>query len=273
MNESKLAPIVLVHGILGFNQLTLGGLKVADYFRLIPEALRNDGHVVPQPPQLNRAGSIAERAQDLKDYLQDQSNTEVFDKKVHIIAHSMGGLDSRFMISKLGMAERVLSLTTISTPHHGSPIADVVNEGTDPALNQFVEHLGIDIKGAFDLTTGACKKFNDDVPDSPGIGYFSIAGQFEPPRIFGKPLGLLGLTHDIIKEREQSNDGLVSVQSATFAERPETWTTLNAWEANHFRVINWGTDIVPTLIELIDNTIVEKYRSLATRIKELVAAP
>jgi triacylglycerol lipase len=270
MIESQTAPIVLVHGIFGFSQLTLGGLKVADYFRLIPDALRRDGHVVPTPPQLNPAGSIAERAQDLKNYLQAQN--EIFDKKVHIVAHSMGGLDARYLISKLGMVDRVLSLTTIGTPHHGTPIADIVNEHTDPALNQFVEHLGIDIKAASDLTTRACRQFNLDVPDSPGIGYFSIAGQFEPPRILGKPLGLLGHTHDLVSEREQTNDGLVSVQSATFAERSETWLSLGMWEANHFRLINWGTDIVPSPFELIDNTIVEKYRTLVTRVIQLVGS-
>jgi len=270
MNESQTAPMVLVHGIFGFSQLTLGGLKVADYFRDIPDALRRDGHVVPTPPQLNPAGSIVERAQDLKNYL--QSNSEVLDKKVHIVAHSLGGLDARFMISKLDMADRVLSLTTIGTPHHGTPIADIVNEHTNPALNQFVEHLGIDIKAVIDLTTGACRQFNLDVLDSQGIGYFSIAGQFEPPRILGKPIGFLGHTHDLVSEREQNNDGLVSVQSATFAERSESWTSLGVWEANHFRLINWGTDIVPSPFELIDNTIVEKYRTLVTRVKELVGS-
>ncbi len=268
MIESQTAPIVLVHGIFGFSQLTLGGLKIADYFRLIPDALRRDGHVVPTPPRLNPAGSIAERALDLKNYLQSQN--EVFDGKVHIVAHSLGGLDARHMISKLDMADRVLSLTTISTPHHGTPVADIVIEHTNPALNQFVEHLGIDIKAASDLTTRACRQFNLDVLDSPGIGYFSIASKFEPPRILGRPIGLLGHTHDLVSEREQSNDGLVSVQSATFAERSESWTSLGVWEVNHFRLINWGADIVPSPFELIDNTIVERYRTLVNQVKELV---
>ena len=270
MNESQTAPIVLVHGIFGFSQLTVGGLKVADYFRLIPDALRRDGHVVPTPPQLNPAGSVVERSQDLKDYL--QSHNEIIDKKVHIIAHSMGGLDARHTISTLGMADRVLSLTTIGTPHHGSPVADIVDERSNPSLNQFFDHLGVDIKAVSDLTTRACRQFNIDVPDSPGVAYFSIAGQFEPPRIFKKPQGLLGFTHDKISEGEQNNDGLVSVKSATFAERAESWTSLGVWEANHFRLINWGTDIVPSPFELIDQTVVEKYRALVTRVKELVAA-
>lgn len=268
MSESQTAPIVLVHGILGFSQLTVGGLKTADYFRHIPEALRRDGHLVPTPPRLNPAGSIIERAEDLKNYLQHQNET--LDRKVHIVAHSMGGLDARYMIAKLGMADRILSLTTIVTPHHGSPIADLVQQHTNPAVNQFVEHLGIDIKGAVDLTTGACRQFNLDVGDSQGVAYFSIAGQFEPPRLFEKPHGLLGLTHDLIREREQSNDGLVSVASATFAERSASWTSLGVWNANHFRIVNWGTDILLTPSELIDNTILEGYRSLATRVKQLV---
>jgi triacylglycerol esterase/lipase EstA (alpha/beta hydrolase family) len=72
--------------------------------------------------QLNPAGKITERAEDLKNYL--QNNTEVAGKKIHLIPRSMGRLDARYLISKLGMADRVLSLTTIGAPHHGSPIAD-----------------------------------------------------------------------------------------------------------------------------------------------------
>ena len=270
MTESQTAPVVLVHGIFGFSQLTLGGLKIADYFRDIPDALRSGGHVVPTPPQLNPAGSVAERAQDLKRYLQDQS--DVVGKRVHVIAHSLGGLDARFLISKLDMADRILSLTTIGAPHHGTPIADVVRENTDPALNEFMEHLGIDLKAVSDLTTQACRRFNIDVPDAPHVRYFSIAGQFEPPRnpLTRRPHGLLGRTHDIVREREQNNDGLVSVQSATFAERAETWVSLDVWEASHFRLINWGNNIVPSPFDFADTTIVERYRSLVAHVKQLV---
>src|SRR4030095_5497233 len=105
-----------------------------------------------------------------------QSHGEVAGRKIHLVAHSMGGLDSRYMISKLGMAEQVLSLTTIGTPHHGSPIADIVVKGSNPVLNEFVEHRAVNIKGVFDLTSAPCRKFNDDVPDAPGVRYFSIGG-------------------------------------------------------------------------------------------------
>ena len=35
------------------------------------------------------------------------------------------GLDSRYVVSELGYADRVDSVTTISTPHRGSILADV----------------------------------------------------------------------------------------------------------------------------------------------------
>ena len=271
MSESQTAPIVLVHGIFGFDQITFGGVKVGDYFRLIPDALRRDGHVVPHPPQTNKAGYVADRAQDLRNYLEDRNRVDVFDKKVHILAHSMGGLDARFMISKLGMAGRVLSLTTIATPHHGSPLANLVVKGTEPGLTQFLGHLGIDVKATLDLTTKACEQRNQEVHDEPGIAYFCIGSQFEPPRIFGKPQGLLGHSRDLIARTEGINDGVVSVASATMSDRP-AWTSLDTWDINHFREINWGANLLPTPVELSDHTIVDKYRALVKQIKELVAA-
>ena len=263
MNESHTAPIVLVHGILGFNRLAVAGMTIATYFRLIPEALRNARHLVPEPPALNPAGSIEERAKDLKNYL--ESNGDVAGRKVHIIAHSMGGLDSRYMISELGMSDRVFSLTTIATPHHGSPIADLVQKGAGPLLNKLSTRLGIDVNGAADLTTDACEQFNRDVSDVAGISYSTISAQFDPPLI--GPGSLARFAHDIIEEKDGANDGLVSVQSAKLSG----WTSLDVWQANHFRVINWGTDIKPTPSEFSDNSIVEKYLWLATHVKASVS--
>jgi triacylglycerol lipase len=269
MNESQAAPIVLVHGIFGFDQIALGGVKIGDYYRLVPDALRKDGHIVPHPPQTNRAGSVAERAQDLKNYLMDPGRVEVFGKKVHLLAHSMGGLDARVMISKLGMADRVLSLTTIATPHHGSPLANAVVKGTEPGLTKSLGAIGIDVKATLDLTTEACERRNSEVLDESGVAYFSIGSQFAPPRIFGKPQGLLGHSHDLIAKSEGNNDGVVSVQSANMATRP-AWTSLDTWNVNHFREINWGANLLPTPLELADHTIVEKYRALVKQIKDLV---
>jgi triacylglycerol lipase len=257
-------PFVLVHGIFGFGQLRVGQTPIASYFREIPEALRADKYTVSDPPQLNPAGSVAVRANDLRSYLQNPENTEVVGKRVHIIAHSMGGLDARYMISHLGMADRVMSLTTIGTPHHGSPLANLIIEGRDPRLLALMESLKL--QGIGDLTTSKCAQFNQSVPDSSVVRYYSVAGQFEPPRSLGVPFGLLGLTHDLIQTQEGDNDGLVSVASAMAGSDARNWIFLGSWQANHFRLVNWGTDLVPTISESQDRTIIDKYREIAARV-------
>jgi triacylglycerol lipase len=238
---------------------------VVGYFREIPEALRNAGHIVPLPPKLNAAGSVQERGNDLMKYLTDPTNTDVSGQPVHLIAHSMGGLDARYMISQLGMADRVLTLTTIDTPHHGSPIADLVVAGTDPALRLFVQQLGVDLAGINDLTTTACAEFNSANREMDSVAYFSVVGSFTPPQL-GVALGLLGVSHDLIQAEDGDNDGLVSVSSATFGQLQERWTLLDSWQGNHFRVINWGTDLIPNPLELTDRSIVDGYLSLASRL-------
>ena len=46
------------------------------------------------------------------------------DGPVNLVAHSMGGLDARYLITHLNMAEQVRSLTTVSTPHRGTYLVD-----------------------------------------------------------------------------------------------------------------------------------------------------
>ncbi len=75
----------------------------------------------------------------------------------------------------------------------------------------------------------------EDVPDVEGIDYFSVAGLYQPGLL---TIGLLKPSHDFILHRAGANDGLVPVASATFGE------FLGTWNANHFRLINWPTDLV-----------------------------
>src|SRR5438128_2084015 len=113
------SPIVLVHGFFGFDRVRVGCLTLANYFPRIPELLRAAGNRV-LIPRLCATGGIAHRAAQLKAFLDREAPRE----PVHLFAHSMGGLDSRYMISRLGMGGRVLSLTTLGTPHRGTAFAD-----------------------------------------------------------------------------------------------------------------------------------------------------
>ncbi len=108
-------PIILVHGIV---------LKDIMFFRAfgrIAALLREQGNTV-YSSRIDGFGKIENNAEQLKqEVLRILAETGA--EKINIIAHSKGGLDSKYMIKELGMEECVASLTTLCTPHQGSPIA------------------------------------------------------------------------------------------------------------------------------------------------------
>ena len=159
-------PIVLHHGVLGYGDLKLGPLKLA-YFRGIDRAIIDRGHPLILS-KVHPTGSIERRARELKANIRRQLKTLGRDEKekVVIIGHSMGGLDARYMISKLGMDDRVAALVTITTPHRGSPYADwcLKNLGQRLGGLQLMNFLGLDVRALTDLTPARCARFNEDAP-------------------------------------------------------------------------------------------------------------
>lgn len=108
-------PIILVHGII------LKQMRMLNAFGQIGEELKKDGHAV-YVADIDGFGSIESNAEQLKRYVNavlEKENAE----KVNIIAHSKGGLDTKYMITHLDMEDKIASLTTLCTPHNGSIIA------------------------------------------------------------------------------------------------------------------------------------------------------
>src|SRR5262245_58415991 len=167
-------PVVLVHGLFGFSRVQVGGYTVASYFSGIADRIEAAGTRV-LVPFLTPTGGVEQRARQLRDYLLSQSPQE----PVHIIAHSMGGLDTRYMISRLGMADRVLTLTTLGTPHRGSPFADWGINRLERMIKPVLEFLGMPTQAFYDLTTARCALFNKEVPDIAKVRYFSVAGRHD----------------------------------------------------------------------------------------------
>jgi triacylglycerol lipase len=87
--------IVLVHGILGFREKF--GIE---YFRSVVEHFSEKGHKVIAPI-LDPTRGIEYRGGQLRDQINAAFAHGSIDQvqKTHIIAHSMGGLDSRWMLS------------------------------------------------------------------------------------------------------------------------------------------------------------------------------
>ena len=111
-------PIVLVHGIAAKQ------LKIINAFGKIGSELEKEGYKV-YVADTDGFGSIETNAEQLKAFI-NKVLSDTGAEKVNIIAHSKGGLDSKYMITKLYMEERVASLTTLCTPHRGSIIASKI---------------------------------------------------------------------------------------------------------------------------------------------------
>eukprot|EP00741_Cyanophora_paradoxa_P023732 tig00021616_g22923.t1 len=215
-------PLVFAHGLLGFDTLKLGVWSF-QYWRGILEALREAGcdvYVTSVPP----AASIERRAMELRARVK-----EIGAPRVNIIAHSMGGLDSRYFISRLDGGDLVSSLTTIATPHRGSAFADWCMERRVEDAFKLMRLM--ETGAGSNLTTAFLREeFNPSVPDHPDVKYFSYGA--------AAPLEKLNpvwrLSARIIEQAEGPNDGLVSVESARWGEYQGTI------ECDHLQLLNWA---------------------------------
>ncbi|KAL2864914.1 triglyceride lipase [Aspergillus lucknowensis] len=231
--DSPKHPIVLAHGLLGFAELRLAGplLPGVQYWRGIKEALSMKGIEVitaTVPP----SASIEMRAEVLEKNIASAARG----KEVNIVA----GLDSRYMISLLKPKDfKVLSLTTIATPHRaGSAVADyVLQQIGDDRLTQLyylLEKIRIE-SGAFSQLTHEYmeKTFNPSTPDVDGVRYFSY-GAVMRPRIWS----VFRLSHRLLNQTEGYNDGLVSVASSKWGGEDGYKGTL--MDVSHLDLINWS---------------------------------
>ncbi|SAM83409.1 related to TGL2-triacylglycerol lipase [Ustilago bromivora] len=122
-------PIVLCHGLYGFDvRGPFLGLEIHYWAKTLDILRKKIGaevlvHGVPP------TGSIQERAESLHKFLiSDEAG--VRGKKLNFVAHSMGGLDVRHLLTHIRPKPdqyTPVSLTTISTPHRGSPFMDWCN--------------------------------------------------------------------------------------------------------------------------------------------------
>jgi triacylglycerol lipase len=209
-----------------------------DYFRGVRAAF--PGSCFPRVPL---TGSIDIRARVLAAEI-TRFRFRDPDGPIHIVGHSMGGLDARYLLDRdlSGLTGRIASLSTIGTPHWGSPIADFI-VGPEPdrrmvrrrlynGLRRAMSVLGLRSGAMDNLTTGYAQRFNEQHPGTGGVPCYCYAGT-------GADVYLLRMMSGYIREvgrtpEQRSNDGLVSVASASWkplAEPP--WPTDHLGEVGH----------------------------------------
>lgn len=232
------APILLLHGLLGFDRLGSGRLAGPSYFNGVVNRLEASGARV-QTLRVSATGSIEQRAASVKAKLDE------IGEPVVIVAHSLGGLDARWAISRLGAAKQVKALVTVGTPHRGTAVADYgIQHTASLQLQKLLESVGIPTRAFFQLTREHTLKFNLLCHDRKGVLYASIAGA-RPAEKLSSPLGRTGsmLEREELAARRMSvteerslavqSDGLVSVSSAAWGEY------LGAVDADHWEQIGW----------------------------------
>lgn len=207
-------PVVLVHGIVAHDRGS-----IISFWGRIPDALRAKGIGVFLG-NTDAWGGYDSNAEILKNTV-DAVLRETGAEKVNIIAHSKGGLDSRYFIWKYHYGGRVASLTTIATPHHGAEIADLIFKQkivhstlAKKTLNVFGRLYGDTNPDLYNvnhqLTTEKMKEFNEITGMDDRVYYQSVYttmnNSWDDLMFF--------YSHWYIKSAAGANDGVVSERSA-----------------------------------------------------------
>ena len=211
--------------------------------------------------------SVADSAAELSERIK-KIVAETGCEKVNIIAHSKGGLDCRYAISKLGIAKNVASLTTINTPHRGCIFADkLLNYAGDGVkqkvaglYNTALKKLGDEnpdfLTAIYDLTAPVCEAYDKEltVPDYVYCQSFgsklnkATSGQFP-----------LNFSYHIVKFFDGPNDGLVGESSFAWGETYQFLTTEGKRGISHGDMIDLnrenidGFDVREFYVNLVEN--------------------
>jgi triacylglycerol lipase len=208
-------PLVLIHGT-GFRDY-----KFINYWGRIPKELKNEGAQIYYAYQ-DSWGTIENNTKTIKKSI-EKVLLETCSEKVNLIAHSKGGLEARYLISSLGMEQKIASLTTISTPHNGSKTMDIfyrMPKWLHKLVSVFVD-LWFKILGdkepdffttSRQFSTYFCKEFNQQNIDSKQVYYQSYATVMN--NYFSDVLMMV--PYIIVYLIEGENDGLVTPTSATW---------------------------------------------------------
>lgn len=189
--------------------------------------------VVAIAPNIVPYARIETRAENWVKLIHDFCEDHNYEK-VNVVAHSMGGLDIRCALSKMDVAHKVESLTTIATPHHGSSLADLVLKAPElltEKLSLVFDWFGnnvfpktkSDALGSLEQLSCSYVKevFNPGHPNVEDVAYYSYSAAVGKGTEYSiNPV--LKFQNSQIFEKEGGNDAFVSIESAKWGTHQET---------------------------------------------------
>lgn len=232
-------PILLVHGIFfrDFDKI--------NYWGRIPEELVKNGANIYYGNHSSSLG-VKDSAEELANRIK-QIIKETDCKKINVIAHSKGGLDTRYAISNLGMDKYIASLTMINTPNHGCLFADYLMNKAPKRLkkriaggyNFTLKKLGDKdpdfIAGVTDLTNIETEKLNKQMKNSDKVYYQAYGSILNHASSGTLPFNLAGA---FVKNFDGKNDGLVGIDSFPIDKEYTLIETTNPRGLSHGDVID-----------------------------------
>lgn len=250
-------PFVLLHGI-GFRDL-----QYFNYWGRIPKELTRNGALVYYGHQ-EAWGTVEDNAAAIQSTIEKVMEENHCDK-VNLIAHSKGGLDARYLICGLHMEDHIASLTTISTPHRGSELLNILNKLPDGIYHLISSLIDMNYKKLGDtapdcyhaskqLSPGFCQEFNEKYPDSPKVYYQSYASCVK------STLGdtLLSIPNLLMFFAGASkNDGLVTIESAKWGNFKKAFVSTGKRGISHGDMIDLkredykGFDVIEAYVEIV----------------------
>jgi triacylglycerol lipase len=275
-------PIVLVHGLFGFDNIGPVG-----YWYGIPSALQADGAKV-YVAQVSAANSTEVRGEQLLTQVK-QILAATGAAKINLIGHSHGGPTIRYVASV--RPDLVASVTSVGGVNKGSAVADVLLGVAPPGslsntvlisitngLGSIIDFLsggsGLNqnaLAAAKSLSTAGSLKFNQahpaGVPTSAcgegaytvrGVSYFSWSGAKPYTHLLDIVDPALALTS--LAFGGAKNDGLVSSCSSRLGR-----VIRDDYAMNHLDEVNQTVG----LVNLFETNPVTIYRQHANRLKNL----
>lgn len=231
-HETTRFPVMFVHGWTGFEKI--GPLT---YFYNVAAMVEEMGfpHEVAVLDPYNDTNV---RAAQLVDQI-DETLVAWRARKVDLLGHSQGGIDSRCAVSTFGYGDRVSAVLTVASPHRGTYVTDLAL-GIAPGAVEDLVGLLLNFVGAVTAQQKSdamasfyslsekhmIEEFNPANPDDPRVAYISYTGRTCNATDFLNPNKdcqdlvdpLIGWSHDILALNRGVNDGLVTVDSAKWGD-------------------------------------------------------
>ena len=226
----------MVHG-MGFRDR-----KHLCYWGRVPGTLESQGARVFFGNQ-DSVGSIESNAKIIAKSL-DEALEITGAGKVNILAHSKGGLEARYLVNH-GYRDKIASITTIDTPHHGSHTVDFLMRSPRWLVKTAAKGTDIWMKilgdknpssySCFDsLTTKTAEQFNIDNPAPEDVYCQSYA--FKCDGAFSDPV--FCITYPVVSKFDGDNDGMVSVASASWENFKGVHTSATYRGISHADVVD-----------------------------------